>query len=299
MSDSILDSNTICLVLELGALGVHRKVATSSVDTRGTDPELVSVNKEILTCKSYDRLCSAQGELKREIRALALPSVLFSRGSIYMLPVAHVERADEKVRAAQARILTDEDSLLEAFMSDYAVETERARYRLGQMFDPNDYPIPSRVRRSFKVSHSYLSLETPGLLAEISPEIFQRERLKAAERVASMVEDVESALATAMQDLIAHMLDRLQPGADGKPRIFRDSLVSNFADFLGTFSARNVAGNSDLEGIAERARQVLAGVDAGTLRAMPMERADVVARFSEIKSSLDAMIAIRPARMFS
>lgn len=298
MSDSILDTGTICLVLELGALGTRRKVATSAVDTRGADPELVAVSKEILDCPEYDRIVSAQGDLKRRVRSLALPSQLFSRGSIYMVPVGLVEQADEMIVEAERAIISDPASLLERFLTVYDAATDRARVRLGPMFDPTDYPSPFRVRRAFKVAHSYLSLETPGKLAEISPALFQRERAKAEQKISSMVEDVESALTLALADLCSHMVERLQPSADGKPKIFRDSLVSNFSEFLTTFSARNVSGNADLEAVAERARGLLSGVDAGVLRTVPTIRDGVAAGFAEIKLSLDSMVAARPSRMF-
>jgi len=298
-----LGGSSICLVLELGALGVNRKVATSEIDTRGADPDAVSVSKEILTCKSYDRLLSAQGDLKRWVRSLALPSQLFTRGSIYLIPVGLVEQVDERIRFERDRILgagvNGSPSLLDSFMSDYDSAVESARVRLGPLFDPTDYPAAFRVRRSFKVAHSYLSLDTPGQLAEISPEIFQREREKAEARIATILEEVEGALAATMQDLVSHMLDRLNPGADGKPKIFRNSLVENFSEFLATFTARNASGNTDLEGIANRCRSILAGVDADALRSVPVARAAVVAGMAEVKAALDTMIAARPSRMFS
>ena len=60
-----------------------------------------------------------------------------------------------------------------------------------------------------------------------------------------------------MAELVQHLVERLQPGADGKPKVFRDSLVRGMEEWLSDFSARNLAQDGELSSLVERARELL------------------------------------------
>jgi ribosomal protein L17 len=79
------------------------------------------------------------------------------------------------------------------------------------------------------------------------------------------------------------MVDRLTSD-NGKPRVFRDSLVSNLADFLQVFDVRNLGNDEDLAKLAERCRELMAGVAPKDLRTDTALRAEVQRGFSEVKA---------------
>ena len=103
-----------------------------------------------------------------------------------------------------------------------------------------------------------MSFDVPATLKAVSGEIFVREREKAAKAWKETLEQWKALLRTGMADLVNHMVDRLSMNADGKPRVFRDSLVTDLREFLGTFDARNVANDGELAALAEKARAILA-----------------------------------------
>jgi hypothetical protein len=95
------------------------------------------------------------------------------------------------------------------------------------------------------------------------------------------------------------MQERLAPGEDGRPKAFRDSLVSNLAEFLDGFSLRNLTNDRQCEALVERLRKLLTGVDADDLRTSDTLRARVAAGIDKVKAKLDPLVVERGSRDIS
>ena len=54
-------------------------------------------------------------------------------------------------------------------------------------------------------------------------------------RFAEAVQRAEQAFVEELSKLVAHLTERLSGESDGKPKIFRDSAVTNLADFFERF----------------------------------------------------------------
>jgi hypothetical protein len=142
----------------------------------------------------------------------------------------------------------------------------------------------------------WLRMDVPGRLKEISAQIFEQERVKAAAMWADALESAKQLLRENMRELVAHMVDRLTPGADGKPNVFRNSMLANINDFLDTFQSRNITDDSDLQEIVTNARKLLSGVEPTDLRENDSTRNFVQQQFQAIQLTLDGMIGSKPQR---
>jgi hypothetical protein len=74
------------------------------------------------------------------------------------------------------------------------------------------------------------------------------------------------------------------------------SWLEKVNDFLETFKARNLTGNERLQALVDKAKGLLKGVDAESVKADDEFRKRVCDRFSELKSTLDGMIVTKPTR---
>ncbi len=283
----------VCLLLEFGRLGTRRKLNTSAVDTHGADPDLVHVSKEILSCKELDAIVSHDNETRAYVRSRSTPNPLI-RGGLYLVSYTLLPSVDDALTAAQA----EREVLVENFLSVYDARKDAAQLRLGPLYDPTQYPPVEIVRHAFSMTWSYLTITTPDNLQAIRADIFEREREKAAAQWVDALDAANGVLESAFSDLVAHMVDRLSPGDDGKPKIFRDSLTENLRDFLSTFDARNIGGHDALAAEVDKARALLAGIDAKDLRKHQSYKDNVRTGFEQIKARLDTMIADRPRRKF-
>ena len=117
-----------------------------------------------------------------------------------------------------------------------------------------------------------------------------------------MSEARETAMAALRQEfaeIVSAMCERLTPSADGKQKVFRNSLVGNFQEFFEGFLNRNVFEDAELTELVNRAKSVLNGTDPETLRSSPLHAESIRTSMSEVKESILKAIQDRPGRKIS
>ncbi|MCK9599055.1 MAG: hypothetical protein M0R06_08450 [Sphaerochaeta sp.] len=299
MSTNLLD-NAIALSVTISKIGTRRKVDSRKMVMRETegeqqpDSDAIGVNKELISTPTFDAITKLDGDFRTRLYKLALPNPLFRNGT-YLIPISMLEQIDSMIENYKNERL----SKIAAFIDDYNTAVYDAKSRLGGLFNPADYPDKESVKGSFSVTAQYIEIGIPANLGAISPAIFQREKALFNEKLISAAEEITAAMRESFNELINHMVDRLKPGADGKPKIFRDSLISNLKEFMDTFSARNITNDSDLENLVNKARDILGRKSAGDLRNYDSIRENVVSGISEIKEQLSGMVIDAPKRKFN
>ena len=96
--------------------------------------------------------------------------------------------------------------------------------------------------------------------------------------------------------MVEHITERLSGADDGKPRVFRDSAVTNLTEFFERFRTLNVRSNEQLDELVSRAQQVIGGVEPQQLRDNVVLRQRVVSQLAGVQSSLDGLLVDRPRR---
>jgi hypothetical protein len=289
-----LFSRAVCVLLETSCLGTSRKVATGAVDTKGADPTLIKVSKTILESKRLAEIRQILGEVRREVSSRCTPSVMF-RSGVYLLPISLLPEVDAYLEGKSGEL----GRLVALFLTEYAAAKTNAEQRLGTMFNASDYPALEDVAATFAIRWQYLAVDAPAKLGEVSRAILEREQQKAAATWADAMTEGTAVLRAAFADLIDHMVEKLQPGPDGKKRIFRDSMIGNVREFLRTFKDRNLGDDAVLADLAKQAERILGGVDAKLLRDGESVRERVASGMATIKTQLDAAICNAPARRYS
>jgi hypothetical protein len=289
MNNHGIFDRAICLSLTVGCLGTRRKVPATSVQVEA-DRDMLHVSKAILESKELDAIKTLDGELRTWLGTRALPSP-FRRGT-YLVPIALVEEVDGKIGEYQEK----RAGLVARFLAAYDASVEDAKKRLNGLFDVSDYPGAEKVRAAFYVDVRYLAFGVPEKLEGIRKDIFEREKAKAEASWKEASEEVRQALRAGLADLADHLVERLQGNGDGKPKVFRDTLVENMTDYLDLFDPRNVTDDTQLAQLVERCRNILDGVDADALRSSAAIRTKVRDGMTQVQGALDAMVIDRPAR---
>ncbi|NNJ27733.1 hypothetical protein [Alienimonas chondri] len=194
---------------------------------------------------------------------------------------------------------------LQAELADAAAEVDRcrdelvsrARRRLGDLFDPADYP-PS-LAPLFGLSWDLPAVEPPDYLRRLSPRLYRQECDRVRQRFEQAVELAESAFAQELAQLVEHLRERLTGGENGGPRVFRDSAVENLTEFFTRFRRLSVGGNEELNAVVAEAEGLMRGVDPADLRASTgvgwlQER--VREGLAGVAAALDPLVADAPRR---
>ena len=192
---------------------------------------------------------------------------------------AFVEELDEAVR--------DLDAHLDELKNE-------ARQRLGSLYNEADYP-PSVVGL-FEIAWEFPSVEPPSYLRELNPQLYEAECDRVRSRFTEAVAMAEAAFTEELNRLVEHLAERLAGTDDGKPKVFRDSVVDNFTEFFDRFRHLNVRSNEQLDEVVSRAESVLNGIRPQQLRDSDSLRRQIATNLSSVQSTLDGMMVDRPRR---
>ena len=288
-----LFEKAICLAVSLRKPGNRRKLSASLVDV-DADKDLISAQKILLSCEHLKTIAHYDGEIRRYLYTRCLPS-LFKEG-VYLVPLGMVEEVEAKLNAfADTR-----KQLVGAFVTAYPSLIEEAQKRLRAAFNSSDYPSTERMEANFRMEWRYIAFSVPGTLKTVSHEMFRKEQEKAQRQWAEALDEVRALLRTHLSELVQHLVDRLSGNDKGaKPKVFKNTLVTNMTEFLETFDARNLTDDSELASVVKRAKDLLSGVDAQTLRTSTALRASLHEGFSNLKGTLDTLVVSKPTRAIS
>jgi hypothetical protein len=138
-------------------------------------------------------------------------------------------------------------------------------------------------------------VEPPNYLRQLSPELYEQECRRVQSRFDEAVQLAETAFTEELSKLVEHLSERLS-GGDGRPKVFRDSVVENLTAFFDRFRALNVHSSDQLDDLVSRAQQVLGGVEPQQLRDSGTLRQQLATQLAGVQSSLDGLLVDRPRR---
>ena len=224
------------------------------------DSASLSASKKLLDTK-HPALRAAGKVRHAAVSHWKSSSLPYPESGVRLMPrddLAAFERAMGGFRAELADAAADVDAHRDELVS-------RARRRLGDLFDPADYP-PS-LAPLFGLSWDVVPTEPPEYLRRLSPAIYERECAAVRQRFERAVTLAENAFAEELASLVEHLRERLTGGEGGGPRVFRDSAVENLTEFFARFRRLSVNSNADLDAVVAEAEGLMRGVEPADLRA--------------------------------
>jgi len=290
-TDVSLNEKTVLLNLEFGQVSNRLKVKSDS-DSINTEIDRKSLHigvdlfdaPELRACQNF------LAQLKAKVKTYCSPS--FFRGGIYLVKLGAIETVNEIIQKAKVDFIP----VVRAFADAVEKRRDESQERLKGEYDPDLYPSMEEVIEKFTIEHCWLSMSTPTSLKKISEDFFQTEKAKAEESLKSATSEITALLAAEAKSLGDHLIERLTPSVDGKPKQIRQSAVANISAFLDTFSFRDIESNADLKAQMDRVKTIIAGVDVKDLRMDADLRADLAKQFTEVTGALDKLVMDRPTR---
>lgn len=281
---------TTVLGLTFSGIGNRRKISNEQIEvTEGkqrveVDKGWISATKQLLDAEELTKITSLYGELRRHVEARALPSHI--KKGVYLLPVSFSEDVNTRLKTGQ----TELEPLVESIVNRLGSLKKESKQRLQELYDEDDYPTAAELRAAFRIHWRFWNVDSAKNLEAVSREVYEEERKKAEQDWSELRETIRALLRTQLSELVDHMVDRLKPDADGRPKTFKESSLGKIQDFLSTFEARNITDDAQMQVVVERVRGLVIKADADMLRTDETVRDYVRQGFETIKSTLDPMV---------
>lgn len=232
-------------------------------------------------CPELDAITKFQARARSRHYSMTLP---WNDNGLRLLPA----RTLMDYKAEMNRCASEFDLLVGKFLDKYDVLVSAAAFKLGTLFDRDEYPMRDQVARKFSFDVDFTPLPTAGdfrvdveneALAELAQEYDKR----LAQQLAAAQQDAW----TRTYDALARLKDRLTLNEDGSRRTFHATTVTNAQELCGALTALNVTGDPVLEAARQRLEEALMGIEPEVLRKEEGERLVVLEKVSSILDAFD------------
>lgn len=176
----------------------------------------------------------------------------------------------------------------------YAQLRDDARWRLGRLYRAEDYP--TSLSGEFSVEWDFPSVTPPDYLRQLHPGLYRQECERIRGRFDEAVRMAEEAFLAELEKLVGHLSDRLQGDDGDRPKVFRDSAVTNLREFFDRFRQLNLHSDAQLDAMVQQVEGILQGVGPSTLRRDGSLRKQVGKQLDAVRESLDRWLVDRPRR---
>lgn len=268
---------------------LSREQKEQAAESFGAEGQYLSAAKKLLDTghPAYKAVTAIRNRAVAYWRAVSLP---YPEPGIRLIRQDRIAPFDQQFADLRQELA----EAVEELNGRYAELREAARERLGRLYDPTDYPAD--LHGMFAIDWDYPSVEPPQYLLDLKPELYEQEQARMMARFEEAVKLTEEAFAGEFSKLVAHLRDRLAGSEDGKPRIFRDSVVENLKEFFSRFRGLSVGSSPQLDDLVEQARQLVAGVAPQDLRDSAGLRQQIHGQLSAMQSAIDGLLVERPRR---
>ena len=262
----------------------------SMSDAVSADHKMVSAQKTLLGKEKgspLKALAHVRSQIRRYWAATTLPYV---EDGIRLIRQADVAVFDAKMGELRTALKEAELSL----EMHYDEERQKAKERLGDLFNPNDYP--KSMLAQFDVEWSFPSVEPPDYLLTINPALYEQEQKRVAAKFEQAVALAEQQFTNQLALLVQRLADSLEPGEDGKKRMIKSSAVENFVTFFDTFQKMNVGSSTELDGLVAQAKALVSGLDVKELRTSDTLKVEIGTGLAAIEAKLAHLTTVQPRR---
>jgi hypothetical protein len=274
-------------------LGVRKTLSAiqkaQAAETFGAEGQYLSATKKLLdtSCPAFKALTSVRNRVLAFWRGMSLP---YPEPGLRLIRQDRVELFNEQM----TQMRQDLQQAAEELDRQLPHLRKDARDRLGDLFNPADYP--SSLAGQFAVEWDFPSVQPPDYLLQLNPELYEQQRRRMVGRFEEAVQLAEDAFTSEFGRLISHLVDRLSASADGRLKTFRDSAVGNLHEFFQQFKQLNVHSSFQLDELVDSAQKMLRGVRPGELRTSQNLRQQIASQLSSVQTSLENLLVDAPVR---
>jgi hypothetical protein len=287
-----LSQRAIYLVLDWSALGTWKRVDTEKVVTKKQkrDDE-VRARKRIIDSNAMSELRSVRYGVKRMLRTYALNSMF--RPGVYAIPIEHVDHVDSVLQDAATKM----SGVREKLQKEWPAVIKNAKERLGDLFDPADYPSAEEASNEMQLNFRYMSIaETPAILKTIAADVYKEDLIRAKKETEKELEAFRLHLRAALLEIVETMRKTLQK-PDGERKVFGQRFFKRLDEFMATFQVRDLSDDGELKKVVAKLKKVANGTDLATLKVDRPTQKALDKTLKGINTELDKLVEDGDSRM--
>ena len=237
-----------------------REASQDVTQRNDADPNAGRFNKRLLPKSAFADMTRTMSKA----RALHYDNTLpwDDKGS-RLLTVANYDHYTATIDELAEQLVTERN----AFIADYADNVDRARIDLGGLFRIEDYPGRNSLRQRFAIRYGIVPVpDAQHFIADLAAGDADRVKRDIERHVRERLQDAVTDLYKRLGEAVDHVAQRLDVDTEGKPLVFRNSLIGNIRDLVDIVPRLNIFGDDRLAQLCQQVKDRIASVDPDELR---------------------------------
>ncbi len=217
-------------------------------------------NKRLLPKAALAPLNATMNEARTRHYSNSLP--WDDKGS-RLLTVANYEHYNQLMEGLRERLVRERAR----FIEDYDDYVEQARIDLGKLFRIGEYPSKEDLRDRFSIRYRITPVpDADHFIARLASDDTERVKRDIELHIKEQLHDAVGDLYRRLAEAVERVSERLTEDDNGKPLVFRDTMISNIRDLVDVVPRLNIFGDHRLAGLCEQVKERIAGVEPDWLR---------------------------------
>ena len=180
-----------------------------------------------------------------------------------LLTVANYERYTELMDGLRERMVRERAR----FIEDYDDNIDQARLDLGRLFRIEDYPSKEALQAKFGIRYRIVPVpDADHFMAKLASNDTERVKRDIESEIEERLHDAVGDLYRRLGEAVERVSERLTEDDEGKPLIFRDTMISNVRDLVDVVPRLNIFGDDRLASLCQEVKDRIAHADPATLR---------------------------------
>ncbi|MDE0277663.1 MAG: hypothetical protein OYH76_17340, partial [Defluviicoccus sp.] len=173
------------------------------------------------------------------------------------------------------------------FIEDYEDNIDKARLDLGKLFRIAEYPSKEDLHGKFGMRYRIIPVpDADHFMAKLASDDTDRVKRDIESQIEERLHDAVGDLYRRLGEAVERVSERLREDDEGKPLVFRDSMIGNIRELVDIVPRLNIFGDETLAQLCGQVKDRIASVEPDALR--PSKSFDPVARAS-VKREADAL----------
>jgi hypothetical protein len=259
------------------------EVTTANNAARG----IANVNKKLLgDCAELDAVQKFAANARNAHYAITMP---WSDSGLRLLPTTQYFKYTQQISELRAEF----DRLVDKFLDAYAWEIGQAQVKLGDLFNPDEYPTSDNLRSKFRFNANFMPVPDIGdWRVDVTSEAQSTLTAHYTTYYTAQLNNAMNSIWHRAYDALSKMSERLDyaDSTDKTTRkVFRDSLVENVTEIIDMMKSCNITGDSQMSAMASKLEDALLGVTPDALRADDYLRAETKKRVDDALKALPSL----------
>lgn len=175
-------------------------------------------------------------------------------------------------------------ALVHEFLNEYPTLVSAAAFKLGDMFNRDEYPTVFDIQDKFGVNYSFSPItQVQDFRVQMGEETVRELRNQYETFLEKKLNSAMEEAWGRLYDTLTHMSTQLGVDEFGKKKKFHGSVLSGATELCGLLTSFNITNDSKLEAMRKDLENVLFGVDADEVRKREGAR-------EELKSRVDSLL---------